>query len=759
VVFLLAIAACWLNLAGRRAEAQSAAVAAPNDCAILADSAKKQACFRDREAVLSDWVQQKKRPVAGDPGRAAPRKANPKAGGEKGAKPSPAAKPAVPQKGAPARPAPAAGGKPPARGDDAGAPSLAQLERWANEAIDWRDQLRGKQQANQPTDATAAAAFTAEVQEAEFRTVRIVGLILTMAGNCAPLEASADAKRPPADGGSCEAARVVTQRIVGRWLDIEASFASYKKLSESLRQLGLAEWQAGAVFALAAEARTDLTKLRDRLEELEKELPDERLKKILREEVLPAAENGPMALAQALRKLPDIERAQAIMVALRAALPGAMRRPKARILLKTAAAPVLPDVAAKTKKHFLYALKQILTATTGTSVCDASQPEASALKECDKTVQFDAELALKFVAQPDSLKIEADLALLNERKPAASASAGRRSAIQIPLDGTRDKCGNSSELLPAAVTAAWALMKELEWNYNVLGEVPHVGLEGRTLEQPLHDGVKIDEVRFPVEPAYGGPVSVTGTCDPELDRRFRARLTAGYGVVLQQSGTGGNPEVVVELHKSRTAIDELQRTGSDASGVLEGAQRDLNDGLWCLAWVKAKGNTPLYAVLARANEQKLLSAAGHDLGSYVGGVLFQYRTRANIDRKSHITTTPPPPPKVSPLLTAALAPGVPLLTDSKPGNDWLGYTWLIADSVALVGSIGFAYASINERNAAAEGPERDFDRANDLLAVSSGLAVAWVASRVVSIVVVATGAGSASTPQQGNQRDTALVRW
>ena len=689
-------------------------------------------CFRKLESNLSSLASDKKAPAApkgGKPpappgGAATP---NPPTGDQKrtsNRQKPPKVAPRNPSK-PPAKPA--AKPTPPISQLTYSGPQLADLEKWAEDAIAKRDALEKEQ------------ASPAKLEHMSFITMRIVGLILTIAGNCEP-----GARSRASGKASCAQTEEVTERIVERWLGLK----SYKKLAKDLKARGFAEWEASAIFALAAQAHADIAGVRQRIKEAEHGLFDEKLIETIRNDVLPAAEKGLPDLQEALQKLPDLQRAEVMLVVLRAALPGARKRPAANILLVQHGADIpMNHPAANARRHFVFALKQILTATTGTDVCDA-------IRNCKKLGRTpDAQLHVTFKPSAKNLKVEAGLTLTHSggRTPEQSP-AKKAKPINIALGESNDPCTNE-ELVSRAVTAAWSLMKEIEWSYNnILGDVPHLAIES-DVTQPLHSGVRVAELsRKPAELTYTGDVALVGGCQPEEFRvRLRQRIEAGFGRRLVSS-----PADTAMVKLTLTSDPEkLEKLGADPDvlgGALEAARPQLSKNNWCLAELTKEAST-LYRALVYVSAPSLNEDAGSDLGTYLGARLALYAQKVKVeipappkstastkstgtapvtDQGETVTTGPPPVSTTSSGWYALTFAGTPYLQDSRatPASRIIPSALDIGLLIAAGVSFGLA---VEHRNDYAEDPRgNSMDSATRSLNLGIGFAIGWLGTRIVS---------------------------
>lgn len=216
-------------------------------------------------------------------------------------------------------------------------------------------------------------------------------------------------------------------------------------------------------------------------------------------------------------------------------------------------------------------------------------------------------------------------------------------------------------------------------------------------------------------------VELRGSCDGDLTKSLRVAL--GEANALASPSSGG-------------AILQLQAAPGRCNAAIEVAGRRYQNS-WAES-SRAAADDELSKASANARNLK----AGAELAMCVARFLAW-------------SSAPPreqPPARRATWLDAALAPGLPLLNDESKNNDWIGYTWIAGDSALLLGAVGVGVAAINERNAAARDPSRGLQPANDLLTVSAGLALGFVASRVTSVLFF--GHGERHAPESARASST-----
>jgi hypothetical protein len=660
---------------------------------------ERAACFEQRERTIRAWVARgaaasaDAAPPAPPPGPPPPPKPPSHSRPHQDTKPEvknpEVGKSAVKPPG-PKKPVQPAASKPVA--DEPPVVLLATLRDWASDALAERDAQKMRNAAALPTLAAEARAF------------RLVGMVLTIAGNCDPGKSS----------GRCEQERKTAADLAWRLLGGADSLATYRKVEADVRAAGLPEWEAGAIFALALRAQQDLKGLDRRLADIVNDSGvSERLKTTVQQHVLPAATQGPIPLAEAIARLPDAERIEVALLALRAALPAAQKRPQAHVALVETAAPARGTSGDDEARSFRRAIEQILIATTGHGVCPPPSANAGTTGPCQHP---DATLQLGYAvdARARVLKITGSFTFADAKPAPAGVHA-----VDLAL-GARGRDCDERGVPTNAITAAWALMKQLEWSYGMLADVPHLKLSPTDLTQTRHEGARV--LSFPGDVdgfAYDGPVAVTGQCGPA---GFRDALVArlvldGTRLGPNTAGTG----VDLTLSEDRAALRGLQASKPDAGKAIESVLGTLVDGQWCMLRMSS-GARELYTGVALAQKPEVWPDAGDEAATHAAAVL----------RKARVSPKPPPESPRHALAQAVLAPGLPLLTDRDAANDWKGYTWIAADTTALAATIVFAFLAIDQRNAAAGSASHDLAEANVYLAISSGSLIAWATSRVVS---------------------------
>jgi hypothetical protein len=153
---------------------------------------------------------------------------------------------------------------------------------------------------------------------------------------------------------------------------------------------------------------------------------------------------------------------------------------------------------------------------------------------------------------------------------------------------------------------------------------------------------------------------------------------------------------------------------------------------------------PEESVLDRASSAR----TGDRLALCLAG--YYYRASAPVDQGQSSSRLPRWVP-------ALLAPGLPLLMDDQPSNDGIGYAWMGGDALALAGSVGFAFLSIDRRNAAAATPSRDLGTANAYLNASLISGAVFLASHVTSALVF--GREDKAKAQAGMASPSTLFTW
>jgi hypothetical protein len=266
----------------------------------------------------------------------------------------------------------------------------------------------------------------------------------------------------------------------------------------------------------------------------------------------------------------------------------------------------------------------------------------------------------------------------------------------------------------AAVLAAGSMFKEL--------------LENRTLIHDAHPPLFASRRLYMDAGSVPSPTLACGSAET-----LPAKNPGRRGIAIQGKCNDTTTDALRDVLKQQSKIGIIAKPESgDLVITLE-----QKSSVKCEAKVTVGGNeyfhpsvetkTPAQDTeVDRTEARSHNAAAGDRLAMCLAGYYFEVRGRET----PPITVVKARTPGFT---QALLAPGTPLLDDADKSNDWAGYTWLVGDSVALASSIGFAFASINARNAVADHPSQDLNTANAFLAISLSSALVVVASRVVSV--------------------------
>lgn len=210
------------------------------------------------------------------------------------------------------------------------------------------------------------------------------------------------------------------------------------------------------------------------------------------------------------------------------------------------------------------------------------------------------------------------------------------------------------------------------------------------------------------------PLAIRNGCSTETATALQLAIKQlGYPNALREA-RAGDPQLVLTHEGAAPPLPERCRASLSVGG---------EEYLHLWAQVLAT-NRPDEEALDRVRNAKTGDRLAMCLGSY-----YQATREATLARSEPIKLMP------TPWIPALLAPGLPLVLDDNRGNDWAGYTWMGADALALASTIGFAFWSIDRRNAAAGDAKHDLSTANAYFTTSVISATIFAASHLTSLLV------------------------